>query len=223
MEKPLTVLLLLFNCIIAFAQTVPQRKLLPESQPIKPLLQIRLDTLNRMGGTAKKAPVVKSPADTVYRYLPDAKEGTPLMVINSVIVGNLSGIDPKDIVQIEVKKDRDIPQNLFNLSRFGAIFVTLKNTVKIETQSFSDIKKWFGFGGKVRFALDGYFVDDELLRVAKQNIIEINVIREKYDDPLSDVTINIWTIIPKGRKIYIAPKLAPDKPSVIYIRGLASK
>jgi len=173
---------------------------------------------------ADSAKAVKSNAsDSLYRHLPDAKEKQPLIIVNSNIITGLGHINPNDIASLTVLKDRDSPANLANLSRFGVISITLKKDVKIETNTFNDIKKRFNIDGKARFAIDGYFVDDESMLISAQDINEINLTWKKNKDATTDVTINIWMLAPEARKGFVYKPNPNDKPGTIYIRGLASK
>lgn len=95
--------------------------------------------------------------------------------------------------------------------------------MKIETNTFDDIKRRFGVSGKVRFAVDGYFVDDESMLISAQDINEINLTWKKNKDGSLDVTINIWMLAPEARKGPVAGRRPTDKPGEIYIRGSASK
>lgn len=232
MKKPLTVLLLLFNSIAVFAQITPSQKPLPQ---VKPLLQAKLDTgrglfINKQNSdtfrkdtTTYKSYEPKYPTDSLYRHLPDAKVGQPLYIVNSNIITGLNNINPNDITSLTVLKDRDVPANLVNLNRFGVVFITLKKEAKIETNTFNDIKKRFRIVGKAKFAIDGYFIDDESMLVSAQDINEINVTWKKNKDASSDFTINIWMLAPEVRKGFVSERHPTDKPGVIYIRGLASK
>ena len=168
--------------------------------------------------------IVKSKAsDSLYQHLPDAKEKQPLIIINSDIISGLGHINPNDISSFTVLKDKNVPANLVNLSRFGVIMITLKKEVKIETNTFNEIKKRFNIEGKARFAVDGYFVDDESMLIAAQDINEINLTWKKNKDASSDVTINIWMLEPEARKGGVYKPNPNAKPGEIYIRGLASK
>ncbi|WP_413669903.1 hypothetical protein ACEN9X_08175 [Mucilaginibacter sp. Mucisp86] len=173
---------------------------------------------------ADSAKAVKSNAsDSLYRHLPDAKEKQPLIIVNSNIITGLGHINPNDIASLTVLKDRDSPANLANLSRFGVISITLKKDVKIETNTFNDIKKRFNIDGKARFAIDGYFVDDESMLISAQDINEINLTWKKNKGATTDVTINIWMLAPEARKGFVYKPNPNDKPGTVYIRGLASK
>ena len=120
-------------------------------------------------------------------------------------------------------KGKDIPANLVNLSRFGIVFITLKKEVKIETNTFGDIKNRFNIAGKVQFAVDGYFVDGENMLISTKDIDEINVTWKKNNDLSSQAIINIWLLAPQARKGIIYAPVPGDKPGTIRIRGLASK
>lgn len=172
---------------------------------------------------AVKSHIKTNASDSLYRHLPDAKEKQPLIIINSNIISGLGHINPNDISSLTVLKDRSVPANLANLSKFGVIMITLKKEVKIETNTFNDIKKRFNINGKARFAVDGYFVDDESMLIFAQDINEINLTWKKNKDASSDVTINIWMLAPEARKGGVYKPNPNDKPGTIYIRGLASK
>lgn len=172
---------------------------------------------------AVKSHIEANASDSLYRHLPDAKENQPLIMINSNIIMGLGHINPNDISSLTVLKDGSVPANLANLSKFGIIMITLKKGVKIETNTLGDIKKRFNIDGKTRFAIDGYFTDDENLLVSAQDINEINLTWKKNKDASSDVTINIWMLAPEARKGGVYKPNPNDKPGTIYIRGLASK
>ncbi|MES2277990.1 MAG: hypothetical protein V4592_18320 [Bacteroidota bacterium] len=158
--------------------------------------------------------------DTTYRYLSNAKQSAPLVVINSHIIGGLNSVLPGNIDSIHILKSRaDMPANLKNLGKYGVILVKLKKKAKIETKSFREIKKWMNINGGAKFAVDGFFVDDENIVVATRAITQIDVIRDKPEDDLADVVINVWTLAPQGRgPLKHGERLPTDKPGVIYIR-----
>ncbi|WP_114939902.1 hypothetical protein [Mucilaginibacter endophyticus] len=193
MKKLITVLITAFSISIAMAQS---------------------DSVH-----AVKRPLVTNATDSLYRHLPNAKEKQPLVIVNSNIISGLSYINPNDITSLTVLKSKDVPAaNLANLSRFGVILITLKKEAKIETNTFNDIKKRFNIDGKVRFALDGYFVDDESLLISRQDINEINLTWKKDKSGDADVTINIWMLAPDARKGIVYKPNPNDKPGTIHIR-----
>ncbi len=154
--------------------------------------------------------------DTVYKHLPDARVDNPLIVINDHIIGALN-VNPNDIKSINVFKDKDnIPPGLKNLGKYGIIMVTLKDGIKVPAKSFDDIKQWLDIKGDVKFAVDGFYVNDQSLLVSTQSVFEINVLR----DTKGEVTaINVWTLAPGARKGGIqSPRPANAKPGEIYIR-----
>lgn len=167
---------------------------------------------------AIKSKLTTNVGDSVYLHLPDAKDKQPLYIINSNIIGGLSYLNPNDIASLTVLKGRDIPANLANLGRFGLVSITLKKGVKFETNTFNDIKKKFAIKGKVRFAVDGYFVSDESLLLSAKDINEINVTWKKNKDTLFDVTVNVWMLEPEARKGIIYKSNPNDKPGTIRIR-----
>jgi hypothetical protein len=172
---------------------------------------------------AVKSRIKTIASDSLYRHLPDAREKQPLIIVTPNIITGLGHINPNDISSLTVLKDGSVPANLTNLSRFGVIMITLKKGVKLETNTLGDIKKRFNIDGKARFAIDGYFTDDENLLVSAQDINEINLTWKKNKDASSDVTINIWMLEPEARKGGVYKPNPNDKPGTIYIRGLASK
>lgn len=234
MKNLLPVLVCLFYGITAFAQAALPQTPPPQSKSAQPL-QAKPDTgkalLNpnqspsfKDTTNTYKSYQSNSPADSLYRHLPDAKERQPLIIVNSKIITGLGHINPNDITSLSVLKEREaVPPNLVNLSRFGIITITLKKGVKIETNTFDDIKRRFGVSGNVRFAVDGYFVDDESMLISAQDINEINLTWKKNKDGAPDVTINIWMLAPEARKGPVAGRHPTDKPGEIYIRGLVSK
>jgi len=197
MKKLITVLLSVFSAFSAMAQS---------------------DSTN-----AVKSHLTANASDSLYHHLPNAKEKQPLIIINSNIISGLGHINPNNIASLKVVKDNNAPANLANLSRFGILFLTLKKDVKFETSTFGDIKKKFNIDGKARFAIDGYFIDDENMLISAQDINEINVTWKKNKDASSDVIINIWMLEPEARKGFVYKPNPNDKPGTIYIRGLASK
>ena len=223
MKKTLTALLFLFNGFMAFAQIFPNRGVLAQPQFTKPLLQTRLDTLNNKRDTAKKtAPVVADPTDTLYRHLPGAAENNALIIINDKIIARTTDLNPQDVSFISVLKDSGIPKNLFNIARYGLVRINLKPGIKIDATRLTDLKKLYTTKGKVKFALNGYFIDDESLLIEKAAMIRIDQIRNNYWDPLSAITLNIWTVNPDLLRAPTDERRPTDKPGVIYIRGLAS-
>ncbi len=234
MKNLLPVLVCLFYGITAFAQAALPQTPPPQSKSAQPL-QAKPDIgkalLNpnqspsfKDTTNTYKSYKPKSPADSLYRHLPDAKERQPLIIVNSNIIAGLGHLNPNDITSLSVLKDREaVPPNLANISRFGVLLITLKKDVKIETKTFDDIKKRFGIDGKVRFAVDGYFVDDENMLISAQDINEINLTWKKNKDGSPDVTINIWMLTPETRKGPVAGRRPTDKPGEIYIRGSVSK
>ncbi|MFS2187656.1 hypothetical protein ACCC92_13345 [Mucilaginibacter sp. Mucisp84] len=234
MKNLLPVLVCLFYGITAFAQAALPQTPPPQSKSAQPL-PAKPDTgkalLNpnqspsfKDTTNTYKSYQSNSPADSLYRHLPDAKERQPLIIVNSKIITGLGHINPNDITSLSVLKDREaVLPNLANLSRFGIIMITLKKGVKIETNTFDDIKRRFGVSGNVRFAVDGYFVDDESMLISAQDINEINLTWKKNKDGSPGVTINIWILAPEARKGPVAGRRPTDKPGEIYIRGLVSK
>lgn len=234
MKNLLTVLVCLFYGITAFAQVALPQTPPPQIKSAQPLSAMPdtgkalfkpnnspafKDTTNTY-----KSYKPKYPADSLYRHLPDEKERQPLIIVNSNIIAGLVHINPNDITSLSVLKDREaVPPNLANISRFGVLLMTLKKDVKIETQTFDDIKRRFGVSGNVSFAVDGYFVDDESMLISAQDINEINLTWKKNKDGSPDVTINIWMLAPEARKGPVAGRRPTDKPGEIYIRGLVSK
>lgn len=204
--------------------------LIHKSSIMKKLIAVLLSVFSTFGAIAQsdstsavKSHVTANASDSLYRHLPDAKEKQPLIIVNSNIITGLGHINPNDIASLTVLKDRDAPANLANLSRFGIIFITLKKDVKVETNTFNDFKKRFNIDGKARFAVDGYFIDDESMLISAQDINEINLTWKKNKDASSDVTINIWMLAPEVRKGAVYKPDPNAKPGTIYIRGLASK
>ncbi|AYL98633.1 hypothetical protein [Mucilaginibacter celer] len=224
MKKTLIALLALLNRLAALAQTTPNKTILQSSMAVKPVLQTRLDTLDKQRDTAKKAaPAVTDPADTLYRHLPGAAECNALLIINDKIIARTLDINPQDVSFISVLKDKNIPKNLFNNARYGLVRINLKRGIKIDAIRLPDLKKLYTTKGKVKFALNGYFIDDESLLIEKKALIRIDQIRDNYWDPLSAVTINIWTVNPDMLRAPTHDRRPTDKPGEIYIRGLASK
>ncbi|XHR94179.1 hypothetical protein ACFJIV_28430 [Mucilaginibacter sp. UC70_90] len=225
MKNLLTVLVCLFYGITAFAQiALPQTPLQIMPDTGKALFKPNNSPAFKDTTNTYKTYQPKYPADSLYRYLPGAKERQPLIIVNSKIIAGLGYINPNDITSLSVLKDREaVPPNLANLSRFGVLLITLKKGVKIETNTFDDIKRRFGVSGKVRFAVDGYFVDDESMLISAQDINEINLTWKKNKDGSPDVTINIWMLTSETRKGPVAGRRPTDKPGEIYIRGSVSK
>jgi hypothetical protein len=152
--------------------------------------------------------------NSTYRHLPDAREKVPLFIINNNIIGALN-VNPNDIKAISVFKGADnIPPMLKNLDKYGIIMITLKKGINVPAKSFNDIKQWLGIKTNVKFAVDGFYVDDTRLMVGTQSIYDINIIR---DDKGAASTINIWTMAPSSRKGNPPPP-PNGKPGEIYIR-----
>ncbi|MBB6108267.1 hypothetical protein SAMN05421821_102496 [Mucilaginibacter lappiensis] len=165
--------------------------------------------------------LVMAQSDTVYHHLTVAREGTPLIVINDNIIGNLDGISPNEIDSIRVLKDHaTMPARVKNLDKYGVIFVTLKKMENVKTKSVKEIKAWLGIINDAQFAVDGFLLEDENWLIATESIREINVIKNQdVSGHLTDVVINVWTLDPGGRKALMPGKrLNTDKPGVIYIR-----
>lgn len=158
-------------------------------------------------------------SDTIYRHLPVTREKQPLFIINHHIIG-FGNISPNDIDSIQVFKNSNIPANLKNLDKYGVILVVLKKNIVVKTKSFHEIKEWLGITGNVKFAVDGFFIDDESLLVSTQSITEINVIKNNSTPgKIEDTVINIWTLEPNVRKGSLnLPVKSTDKPGTIYIR-----
>jgi hypothetical protein len=152
--------------------------------------------------------------DTAYRHLPQTKEFWPTFIINSTIIaGNLDSIPPNQISKIDVlKKPIPIPANLKNISKYGVIMIYTSQDVK--TKTFAEIKNWLNINGNVKYAIDGFFTDDETLLVATNSIKEIDVIKESTEN-----VINIWTLPAGRRKGEFVPN-PKDPPGTVYIRGI---
>lgn len=166
-----------------------------------------------------KSLLVIAQSDTVYRHLPVTREKQPLFIINSNIIG-FGNINPKDVDSVKVFKNSTIPANLKNLDKYGVILVILKKNIVVEAKSFGEIKEWLGITGNVKFAVDGFFIDDESLLVSTQSISEINVIKNNNAaGQQKDTVINIWTLEPNARNGNAHfPAKGTDKPGTIYIR-----
>lgn len=209
MKKTLAALLMLFHGFIGTAQVVPSKMAKPDSGK-----SVSVQDNNNPFGKPD------DPADSLYRHLPDAKKDQPLYIVNSNIITGVSHINPNDITSINILTGAEIPANLVNLSRFGIVFITLRKDAKIKTSTFSEIKKEFNIGGKAKFAVDGYFVDDESLLIATHDINEINLTWKKLSEGPPDVIINIWTLAPDARKGFIYKPNPNDKPGTIRIRRI---
>lgn len=221
MKKTLTALLFLFNGVVAFPQTFPNRGVLAQPKYNKPLLLTRLDTLNNQRDMAKKViPVAADSVDALYRHFPDAAAGNALLIINNkIIAGSNMRFDSTDVASFRLIKDGIVPKNIFNLSRYGVVLINLKANPKFEVTSLAAIKKFFNPKGKANFALNGYFIDDESLLIEKAAITRIDLFKYNPQNPLSAVTFNIWTINPDNR---VVPMAEESKPNNNYVRGIAS-
>ncbi|MFC0518823.1 hypothetical protein ACFFGT_31710 [Mucilaginibacter angelicae] len=193
MRKLLTVLIGIFNVFVASAQS---------------------DSVY----TVKSFFASNSP-DSVYHHLPDAKENVPTHIINANIITNLNFIDPKTITGINVlKDDAKLPAKFRNLNKYGLITIDVKAGTKINTKSFKEIGKWLNMKGPVKYAVDGFFIDDENMLIATDSILGMEVTLNKYNQTETGATINVWTLAPSNRKGLLQVKRATDKPGVIYIR-----
>jgi hypothetical protein len=160
-------------------------------------------------------------ADTTYRQLPVAKEGAVLFLVNGIIVSDMWSISPSGIKTITVLKvGSGMPANIKNLSKYGVILITTKKKIKLDTKKISDFKKWLHINEDVQYALDGFYVDDENLKIATTSINEIDILKKNDEDKLPVTVINIWTLAPRQRgKVVYGGHKPTDKPGVIYIRG----
>jgi hypothetical protein len=157
--------------------------------------------------------------DTTYRKLPDTRVNMPLCIINSRIIGWVDILNPDSIKNVNVYKDNQTPKNLKNLGQYGIVIISTSQYIK--TKTFSEIKNWLDLEGNIKFAIDGFFVDDESLLIATNSINEINVIKNP-----TEIVVNIWTL-PTGRRkgeIVPHPQTSLDiipqfPPGTIYIRG----
>lgn len=159
-------------------------------------------------------------ADTPYRQLTVAKEGAVLFLVNGIIISDLSSINPTDIKHIIIlKPGTNTPANIKNLSKYGVVVVTTRKRVKLDTKKISDFKKWLHINEDVQYALDGFYIDDENLKIATTSINEIDVLRKGGDDKLLATVINIWTLAPKQRgPVVYGGRKPTDKPGIIYRR-----
>jgi hypothetical protein len=153
--------------------------------------------------------------DTKYHKLPDTRENMPLCIINSRIIGWVDILNPDSIKTFNVYKDNQTPKNLKNLGQYGVLLISTNQYIK--TKTFAEIKNWLDLEGNVKFAVDGFYVDDETLLIATSSIKEINVINNVINNS-TEVVVNIW-ILPTGRRKgeFIPNPKAP--PGTIYIRG----
>jgi hypothetical protein len=160
-------------------------------------------------------------SDTSFRHLPDAKQRMPLYVVNDTIISSsLDFVNPANIQSIEVLKDGSkLAPRLKNLTSDGIIYIHFKKQIVIKTKSFTGIKDWLGITADVKFALDGYYVDDTSLVIATEAIYQVDVIKIlKQNVQVPDV-INVWTLPPAARKGFAPGTPHPtDKPGEIYIR-----
>jgi hypothetical protein len=157
--------------------------------------------------------------DTVYRHLPEAKQRTPMYVINNHIIGSGLNINPNDIEAINVFKGAEnIPPQFRNLSKDGILFINLKKGIEIKTRSFKEIKDWLDIKEDLRFAVDGFYVDDMNLAVAVSSICQLEVIKKQQQNKSVPDVINIWTLEPGSRKGFMPPPPIAGKPGEIYIR-----
>jgi len=163
--------------------------------------------------------LVKAQTDTVYRHLPDARQRIPAYVINNHIIGSGLNINPNDIEAINVFKGAEnIPPQFRNLSKDGILFITLKKGIEIKTRSFKEIKDWLDIKEDVRFAVDGFYVDDMNLVVATSSICQLEVIKKQVQNKLVPDVISIWTLEPGSRKGFVPPPPIVGNPGEIYIR-----
>jgi hypothetical protein len=162
--------------------------------------------------------------DSIYRKLPDAKTNAPLFLINSKIICGISNLNPDFIATINIYKGDKVPANLKNLSQYGIVDIQTKLPLEIRTKTFQEIEEWLNIKGKVGFAVDGFFVDDETLQIATDGIMEINVVRNPNGN--ESAIINIWTLEPNKRHVPPVPQnakpldplLGTSPTGVIYIR-----
>lgn len=146
-------------------------------------------------------------ADSSAYHLPDARKGMPLVVFNQHIIGSLN-INPNDIETVTVTKDSAVIVPGFkNLGRFGIVWITLKKQVKVDVRTFKEIKTWFNITDNVRFAVDGYFIDDENLQVVTQSIAGIDVLKNNQQNYKGPNTINVRTVVPNNA----IPKAKPGE------------
>jgi len=165
--------------------------------------------------------LVTAQIPAIYGHLAVTREGTPQVIVNGHIVVNLNNVIVKDIDSMQVfRGPEEVAPDLKNLTTYGIILIKLKKKVKIETRTFHDIQKSMRVKGKVRFAVDGFFIDDKSLLIETQSIAGIEVFKTRTaTGDIMDIIINVWTLEPDQRKGYISPPhLENDKPGVIYIR-----
>ena len=162
--------------------------------------------------------LVKAQTDTTYRHLPATREKIPLYIISPNIIGGGDAVNVNDVKSLNVLKDHAVTPPFKNLDKYGVIIITLKETIKVDTKSFNDIKLWLNIKGEVDFAVDGFFIDDKSLLIATASINEINVIKKNPQNKLANTVINIWTLEPGTRKGFVPPPPGAGKPGEIYIR-----
>ena len=144
-------------------------------------------------------------ADSSTYHLPEARNGMPLVVFNQHIIGSLN-INPNDIETVTVTKDSAVIVPGFkNPGRFGIVWITLKKQVKVDVHTFKEIKNWFNITDSVRFAVDGYFIDDENLQVVTQSIAGIDILKNNQQNYKGPNTINVRTVGPSISKSKAKP------------------
>ena len=150
---------------------------------------------------------------------PTAKVATPrswpqpIFLLNShIIVSDLLSINPSDIADLQVYKEKSGPRQWQSFTENGLVNITLKAGVKpkFKTKSLAAIRRQAKASGLVSFQLNGLPLEDTSLRVATAAIAELDVLRSD-----SETIINIRFAPPKP-----APPLPPGS---IRIRGMASR
>lgn len=137
----------------------------------------------------------------------------PVFLLNShIIMSDLLSINPNDIADLQVYKEKSGPRQWQSLTENGLISITLKAGIKpkFKTKSLAAIRRQAKASGLVSFQLNGLPLEDTSLRVVTAAIAGLEVLHSD-----SETVINIRFAPPKP-----APPLPPGS---IRIRGVANR
>ncbi|GAB3638366.1 hypothetical protein GCM10027422_39560 [Hymenobacter arcticus] len=133
----------------------------------------------------------------------------PVFLVDArIIIGNsLSQLNPQDIADVQVYKDRNAPAKWRSLTTNGLIAITLKPRAKpkLKTESLAAIGRKLKLRGPVSYQLEGLPLDDLALRVVTADIAGLDT-----QPGTSGTLVNIHLVVPP-------PAVHP--PGTIMLRG----
>ncbi|MCB2410864.1 hypothetical protein [Hymenobacter lucidus] len=160
--------------------------------------------------------------ETTFYSRPQAPTSDPIFVLNSTviingIVADFTAEDNQAITKMMVYKGpsspgaQEIPSHLQNISPVGVIDIT--SPKRVRSQSFPQLGRQLGLRGPLRFAINGYPLNQTAvaaLRIAPGAIGQIHIVRPTAEQP--ETRVDIWLVPPPK------PDYSKYPPGTIFLR-----